>query len=54
MTEDTMIHEPDAAIATLTWLESCLTNGYFDWKIFFRPNVLQWLSDICDTWPDDK
>ncbi|TPX23689.1 hypothetical protein DIZ76_013025 [Coccidioides immitis] len=55
MTEDYMIHETEAALNAMKWFRSHSEKKYpGTWKMFFRPNILGWLSNIFDKWPDDK
>lgn len=53
MTEDFMIHETVNAIAVLEWFGG-FVQVTSEWKLFFRPNIQQWLFNLFDTWPDDK
>lgn len=44
MTEDFMLHEPDATVIILTWFNDWTKKRFPGmWKIMFRPNVLEWL-----------
>jgi chromo domain-containing protein 1 len=51
LTEDIMLHDPDAAVIILAWFQDYLakkTPG--TWKLILRPNVTNWL---LDKWNDD-
>ncbi|WEW56368.1 hypothetical protein PRK78_001811 [Emydomyces testavorans] len=55
MTEDYMIHEPEAALNVMKWFRKHIVQKFpGTWKMFFRPNILGWLSEIFSQWPDDK
>ncbi|OAT10184.1 chromo domain-containing protein Chp1p [Blastomyces gilchristii SLH14081] len=54
MTEDFMLKAPKAALKVLTWFGVYVGRKFpGTWKMFLRPNVQRWLSDICVSWPDD-
>jgi chromo domain-containing protein 1 len=53
MTEDVILHETSAALDILRWFASYLDRTR-EWKMFFPPNILQWLLNLFDTWSDDK
>ena len=54
MTEDYMIHEPKMALRILQWFGQWLDTKFpGTWKMFFRPNIQQWLLDLSVTWEDD-
>lgn len=54
MTEDFMLREPEAAVRVMRWFLDYLPVKFpGTWKIFFRPNIVGWLIDAFDTWPDD-
>ena len=53
MTEDFIIHETSNALEVLEWFGE-FSKYSSEWKVFFRPNIEQWLFNLFDTWPDDK
>ncbi|OJD25442.1 hypothetical protein ACJ73_03188 [Blastomyces percursus] len=54
MTEDFMLKAPEAALNVLSWFGDFIRRKFRGtWKMFLRPNVQRWLSDICVSWPDD-
>ncbi|PGH06022.1 hypothetical protein GX51_02613 [Blastomyces parvus] len=54
MTEDFVLKSPKAALDVLTWFGHLVRRRFpGTWKMFLRPNVQRWLSDICTSWPDD-
>ena len=53
MTEDFITRETSNALTVIEWFRGMSTQSTH-WKIFFRPNVQQWLFDLFDTWKDEK
>ncbi|KAL1952486.1 hypothetical protein VTO42DRAFT_5192 [Malbranchea cinnamomea] len=51
MTEDFIVDETTHALLVMEWFANFAKP---DWKIFFRPNIQQWLYSLFDTWKDDK
>lgn len=44
LTEDFMVHEPDATVIILSWFTEWTRKKFpGSWKIMLRPNVLDWL-----------
>lgn len=44
LTEDFMLHEPDATVIFLAWFNDWTRKKFpGSWKIMLRPNVLEWL-----------
>lgn len=54
MTEDFILCEPKNALRVMRWFLDYLPGKFpGTWKIFFRPNIVGWLAEIFDTWPDE-
>ncbi|OJJ74880.1 hypothetical protein ASPBRDRAFT_40111 [Aspergillus brasiliensis CBS 101740] len=50
MTEDVMIHDPQATIVILGWFADFIKKKYpGNWKIMFRPAILDWLLQQSET-----
>ncbi|EEP79270.1 predicted protein [Uncinocarpus reesii 1704] len=55
ITEDYIIHETESALNVIKWFRAYSEKRFpGTWKLFLRPNVLGWLSEIFDKWVDDK
>ena len=55
MTEDYMVQNTESALNVMKWFYYYLDTKFpGTWKMIFRPNILGWLFEIFDKWPDDK
>ena len=55
ITEDFLVHEPNATIKTLTWLfQRNKTKNPGSWRIMFRPSILEWLLMKHDNEEQEK
>lgn len=53
MTDDFIIRETSVALKVMEWFKKLIVMSP-DWKMFFRPNIQQWLFELSNTWKDDK